>query len=293
MGRLYNVPTADFVQKTLNAELLEGVTAAATLNNVTNIPNLPGVMIIDRVTANNVETPDKVEVVPYTATSGSTATSLTRGAAGTSDQDHAVGAIVEFGPDILWAQAILDAMANLVDTATGLPLYTTNIMKPTAPYVAVGSDATGDMYFRGVGGTLSRLELGTSGQVLTANASLPYWGTLPAGDSRSWIDFADDTDIYLNFASGKKFKGTIVPSGVRNFHATNASVGDVAMLRIGYASTASIAINIFSTNSSVSWTDATVPTWTRTVGKADTFGFVVLATLPRFDGFTVGQGNGI
>ena len=175
---LYAVPSQNFVQKTLSADLLSGVTASATLNNVTNIQNLPGVMIVDRVDSNGTETLAKREVIIYTAVSGSTVTTLTRNADGSgTDQDHAVGAIVEFSPDVIWAQGIYDAITQTISPSTGLPLYTTNVMKPTAPYIAVGSDATGDTYFRGAGGTLSRLALGTSGQVLTANASLPYWAT--------------------------------------------------------------------------------------------------------------------
>lgn len=175
---LYAVPSQNFVQKTLSADLLSGVTASATLNNTTNIQNLPGVMIIDRVDSNGTETLSKREVILYTAVSGSTVTTLTRNADNSgTDQDHAVGAIVEFSPDVLWAQGIYDALTQTVNPTTGLPLYTTNVMKPTAPYIAVGSDATGDLHYRNAGGTLSRLALGSSGQVLTANASLPYWAT--------------------------------------------------------------------------------------------------------------------
>lgn len=176
MGRLLYIPTADFIQKTLNAQLLTGVTAAATLNNVTSIPNLAGVMIVDRVDSNGTETPTKTEIIEYSGTSGSTVVTLTRGLAGTTDQDHAVGAIVEFGPDVLWAQALLDAMGTLVDTSTGQP----DIKNPK---FTLGSDAIGDLFYRGAGGTLTRLPLGTSTQVLTANASVPYWATPTASSS--------------------------------------------------------------------------------------------------------------
>jgi len=105
---IYYPTTANFIQKTLNAQLLAGATASATLNNVTSIQNKAGIMIIDRVDANGVETPNKVEVVSFAGTSGSTVTTLVRGLGGTTDQDHEVGAIVEFGPDIVWAQGLID-----------------------------------------------------------------------------------------------------------------------------------------------------------------------------------------
>ena len=106
---IYYPTTANFVQKTLNSDLLAGVIASASLNNVTSIQNKKGVMIIDRVDTNGNETPSKVEVIAFDGTSGSTVVTLTRGLAGTSDQVHAVGAIVEFGPDIVWAQGLIDS----------------------------------------------------------------------------------------------------------------------------------------------------------------------------------------
>jgi hypothetical protein len=118
MAVLYSVPTQDFLQKTLDAALNTGVTASATLNNMTGVQNLPGIFIVDRVNTNDVETPSKREVIAYTATSGVTVTTLTRGLAGTSDQDHAVGAIVEFAADVVWAQSIYDALSNLVVPST-------------------------------------------------------------------------------------------------------------------------------------------------------------------------------
>lgn len=136
---LYAPPTQDFLQKTLDAQLLTGVTASATLNNTTGLVNLPGVMIIDRINSNNVETPSAREVIAYSGTSGSTVTTLSRGLAGTTDQDHAVSAIVEFVPDIIWADSIYDALANLVNTTT-LAIDSTKI---TAGVSAASDTAAG------------------------------------------------------------------------------------------------------------------------------------------------------
>lgn len=136
---LYAPPTQDFLQKTLDAQLLTGVTASATLNNTTGLANLPGVMIIDRINTNNVETPSAREVIAYSGTSGATVTTLTRGLAGTTDQDHAVSAIVEFTPDVIWADSIYDALANLVNTTT-LAIDSTKI---TAGVSAASDTAAG------------------------------------------------------------------------------------------------------------------------------------------------------
>lgn len=111
-------PTKNAVQKTLDSQLDAGVTASMTLNNVTSIQNKAGICVIDRVDSNGNELPAAGrEFIKFTGTSGSTLTGLTRNVDGSStDQDHAIGAIVEFIPDIVWAQGIADALQETVDT---------------------------------------------------------------------------------------------------------------------------------------------------------------------------------
>jgi len=46
-----------------------------------------------------------------------------------------------------------------------------------SPKINVGSDATGDLYYRNSSGGLSRLGVGTNGQVLTLASGLPSWAT--------------------------------------------------------------------------------------------------------------------
>lgn len=116
MAKLLSPTSKNFVQKTLGAQLLAGATAAVTLNNVDGIPNLPGVFIIDRVDSNGTLTTSKREVIEYTGVSGSTLTGLTRNvdSSGT-DQDHEIGAIVEFSPDAIWAGRMYTAVSAVVD----------------------------------------------------------------------------------------------------------------------------------------------------------------------------------
>lgn len=115
---LYYPPTQNGLQKTLGAGLDTGVTASATLNNVTGIPNKPGVVVINRIDSNNAELSASVrEWISYSGTSGSTITTLTRGLGGSTDQDHAVGSVVEFIFDITVLQAILDKLDGTDTTA--------------------------------------------------------------------------------------------------------------------------------------------------------------------------------
>lgn len=54
-----------------------------------------------------------------------------------------------------------------------------------APTVSIGSDATGDIYYRASGGLLTRLGIGSAGQVLSVSGGLPAWAT--TGGS-AWTD---------------------------------------------------------------------------------------------------------
>lgn len=289
-------------QKTLGAALLTGVTASATLNNVTGIQNKPGVFVVDRVDTSGTETPTKREYVSFTGTSGSTVVTMVRNVdGGGTDQDHAVGAIVEFIPDVIWAQSVNDALANVVNTTT-LALDTTKVADLStaqtlshktlsAPNIVVGSDGTGDMYFRNTGASLARLGLGTVDQILAANTTQPVWVSKP---NTGWVNVASHASLMvLDFNTGTKFLATVVPGEVKAFAPSNASVSQVALLRVNYASTASFPMNIFTINATISWPIASsLPLPTAILNKADVFGFECISTLPNFDGFVLGQNIG-
>lgn len=289
MTALLYPPSQNAVQKTLGSALSAGVTASATLNNVTGVQNKPGVMVIDRVNTNNVETPTKREFILYSGTSGSTVVTLTRNVDGSgTDQDHEIGAIVEFIPDVVWAQSISEALANIINTTT-LAVDPAKVVTPSAPVFTLGSDAHGDMYTRLSGASLSRIPKGTFGQRLQMTATLPGWSYQ---NFSPWVDITDDATMAVDFSLGTKFKATVVPSASRTFLPTNATVGSVALLRVQYASTASFALNLFTANATISWYGGSAPTPTATVGKTDLFGFSCFATLPAFDGIIVGQNRG-
>lgn len=124
-------PTQNGLQKTLDAQLDQGTTASLTLNNTTGVQNKPGVVVLNRIDANGVvQAASDREWVTYTGVSGSTLTGLTRGIGGSSDQDHAVGTIVEFIFDITAAQSIAEALATLVDGTTHTTVNATNVVTP-------------------------------------------------------------------------------------------------------------------------------------------------------------------
>jgi hypothetical protein len=154
---LFYPTTTNAVQKTLDAALLTGVTASATLNNVTGIQNLKGLMVVDRVDANSVLTPSKREYISFTGTSGSTVVTLVRGLAGSTDQDHAVGAIVEFVNDVVQQQAIIDGLLNVNTTAGALD--TTKVVDLTTAQTLTNKRLTSPKINEDVAMTASATEL--------------------------------------------------------------------------------------------------------------------------------------
>ena len=109
MTLIYYPPTQNGLQKSLNAQLNTGETSSMTLNNTTGVQDKAGVVLLARVDSGGSELdPSLREFVIYTGTSGNTLTGLVRGIGGSTDQDHAIGTIVEFVNDITWAQGIID-----------------------------------------------------------------------------------------------------------------------------------------------------------------------------------------
>ncbi|GIW70234.1 MAG: hypothetical protein KatS3mg101_0981 [Patescibacteria group bacterium] len=112
MAELYYPPTQNGLQKTLVSQLNAGATQM-TLSNTTGVQNKPGVVVVDRIDTTGTQKDVSVrEYISYTGVSGNNLTGLTRGLAGSSDQDHLVGAVVEFIPDVTVFQAINDVITT-------------------------------------------------------------------------------------------------------------------------------------------------------------------------------------
>lgn len=102
----------------------------------------------------------------------------------------------------------------------------------TSPVLNVGSDATGDLYYRDGSGNLVRLPIGSTSQALTVSAGIPYWDNVTV-DASSFatltgtetltnktllnpdIDVGSDAtgDLYYRDGSGEF---TRLPIGVAN-----------------------------------------------------------------------------
>lgn len=217
MATALKYPTSkNAVQKTLDAALLTGVTAAVTLNSVVGIQNKAGVFVVDRVDSNGTATPSKREYISFTGVSGSTLTTLTRNAdGGGSDQDHAVGAIVEFVSDVLQEQAIIDGLLETITTAGALD--TTKVVDLTTAQTLTNKTLTSPKI-----GTNIKDTNGNELITLTATGSAVNEVTLAngaTGTGPTLTASGDDTNIDLNLLT----KGT----GVVNVKATASNGSEV------------------------------------------------------------------
>lgn len=112
MATLYKVPTQNNSQYTLDAQLAQAGTTMTLNQSVAGVVQSPGVCVVDRVDTSGNKTASKREYVAFTGVSGADLTGLTRGLAGSSDQVHAVGAIVEFVPDVVQEQALYNVITT-------------------------------------------------------------------------------------------------------------------------------------------------------------------------------------
>lgn len=102
-----------------------------------------------------------------------------------------------------------------VVTTTGTQTLTNKTL--TSPVINLGSDATGDIYYRNSGGAFTRLGVGSNGQVLTLSGGLPSWQNASGGGGGLSYTSAGTTNAL------PKFDGTgFVDSGVSDNGTTVA-----------------------------------------------------------------------
>lgn len=146
MAGLPIIPTENAMQTTLDAQLNQGATSATLANDfstqLTGVSTArPAWAVIDRVDNNGVSTPTKREYVKITGVSGQTITIGARGEAGSTDQVHSVGAILEFVPDVSSLRQINSTFAvehSATDGTHSSALVTT--LKATGAEVTTGTE---------------------------------------------------------------------------------------------------------------------------------------------------------
>lgn len=293
---LYYPPSLNGLQKSLASALDAGTTASATLNNTTSIQNKPGVCVVDRIDSSGALKSTSVrEYISYAGTSGATLTTLVRNVDNSSsDQDHAIGAVVEFIPDVTWAQAVIDALAGV---KTGVVLDTPAI---TTPKITTSINDSGGNEVIKTPATASAVNEITVTNAATGNApiisatggdtnidlSLAGKGTGKVKVNASYGDLTADSDAStITFNCATSNKHTVTLGDNRTLALSNDSVGQVILIDLVQDGTGSRTVTWFS---GIKWAGGSAPTLTTTASKADTLGIRVITAGSAYYGYVVG-----
>ena len=294
MANLYNVPLENGVQLTLQNALLTGETTTITFTaSVTSklqaSASIPGILVVDRVDANGVETPTKTEYISFTGVTGSTVTGLVRGLANSTDQDHSAGAIVELVPDVVWADSLNDvittqhnadgthktlSLISLVSVTLNNPIINTPTF--TALTIAGGSLASVTIYnskFDGLNITNTTITGASLVSISTVNRAYIPVETKLISTATSTFDFA-----YANIHS------LTLSTATTTLSFANPVSGQAVITRIEQDGTGGRRVVFPST---IYWAGGTAPTLTSTASKTDVFGFLCTAS-GFYDGYIVG-----
>ena len=196
--------TGVFVFKDAGSEVLrftEGNSGDVTVKLATNGKDLvftdngdaTNMKILDAAAGINV--PGEVQTTKIAYTDGDDAITIADGGGATFSQTLTVGSNgsgkdVQFYGDTSGSNVLVDASADdLILTNFGL---------------AVGSDATGDVYYRDANGFLARLGVGSNGQVLTTNGTIPSWGSAGGDGDFSGPGSATDNALVRFDGTGGK-----------------------------------------------------------------------------------------
>lgn len=255
---LYYPPTQNGLQKTLDAQLNQGVTSQMTLNNTTGVQNKPGVVVIDRIDTSGKEKSTSVrEYVAYTGVSGNNLTGLTRGLAGSTDQDHLVGAIVEFIPDVTVFQGLIDTLTT-EHNPDGTHSDITATSLTTTGNIQSGGSVKSD--------TISEK---------TTDAGVTIDGLLIKDKAiQQMYDNGNITgSVTINWANGLRQKATLTGNVTLNF--SNPVEGQSLELFLIQDGTGGRTISFTPT---IIWQDNTTPTWTTTANKVNVISLRYIGT---------------
>jgi len=102
----------------------------------------------------------------------------------------------------------------------------TNKTLSTGTKILIGSDATGDTYYNGGSGTVTRLPIGSTGQILTVAGGIPTWSSFSATNANYAADsgVANAYVVTLNPALSAYTAGVLVQFKATNANTTTSTV---------------------------------------------------------------------
>ena len=278
MAKLLAAPTKNAVQKTLAAQLLSTATTGdpITFDDVDGIPNLPGVLVINRVNTSGTATPSSREYIEYSGTSGSTVLITTRNVDGSNSAlTHPVGSIVEFIPDVVWSDRIYDTLGLIVNPAdisslkANIALTTPTLTSPVLNTGVSGTAILDDDTMA----TASATTIPTSESVKAyVDAHNPAPRTTTEVSSATPTINTDNTDIHTITALA-----TAITSFTTNLSGTPVN-GQKLIIRIKDNGTA----RAITWGASFASRGATLPT-TTVLGKYQYNGFIWNSTTSTWD----------
>lgn len=244
---LYRVPTQNNTQYTLDSQISAGA-ATLTLNqSVAGVVRAPGVCVIDRIDSSGNKTASKREYKTFTGVSGAQLTGLSGGLAGSTDQVHAVGAIVEFVPDVLQENALYDVLTLEHD------VYGLHASLPSVTTLRTGD--LGVLSMASINTAKIGLHLNTSGASLSGMPLHPLW-VIPGTPSAATTAVGKPMDMpksgTIEWVSVVLRSPVSSASLVIDINRNFTSIFTDQNTRLGvlgggtYASTASIGTKIFN-----------------------------------------------
>jgi hypothetical protein len=280
MANLYNVPLKNAVQKVLQNILLTSETGTITFTtSVTSdlqaSSSIPGILVVDRIDVNGNLTPALTEYISFTAVSGSTVTGLSRGLGGTSAQDHAIGAVVEFVPDVVWADSLNDVITfqhNADGTHKTLSLI-------SLVSVTLNNPIINNAILTGSSLASTTLTNSISFAPSLVSATMVNRAYIPV--EQKFISTATSTFdwAYSNIHS------LTLSNATTTLSFANPVAGQSVITRLTQDSTGGRRV-VFPTT--ILWAGGTTPTLASAASKTDLFGFLCTAS-GYYDGVIVGS----
>lgn len=239
--KLWEVATGNAFSTTLNGSIT-GSDDTITLTSVSGLV-APGVLVIDRQDGNGNNTPTTREYITYTGISSNQLTGCSRGVAGSTDQSHNSGALVEEIMSVTHWGDMLDFLAVSHDSSGNVTISSTATIAVARIYSHVnasGASITGRFPIHPgwvVGGLVSLATINVGKPLPMPQAGLLQFfcavtrtpvsgGSLLLDIHKNGTTIFSDQNTRLVFPAGGTFVST-ASIGLRTFNAGDIFTMDI------------------------------------------------------------------